>query len=118
MADNYLIQMFTQNKKIKKESSGFRRFGSYWYAIEFPGKHIGNGRFSVNELCEKLLEADIIEQNLKNEVYLSKRGLEFARWLIDNDYKAEAFLSPIGGWGEISQINRMGVEIFKSESSK
>ena len=115
VADNYLIQMLLSSSKIKRETGIFRKMGKYWYGIEFPGRHIGNGRFSIDELCEKLLEADIISQNLNFEVGLTDRGLDFARWLIDNGYKAEAFLCPLGGWGELSRINQSAIEHFKNE---
>ena len=89
VADNYLIQMLLSKSTLKREIGGFRGIGKYWYGIEFPGRHVGNGRFSINELCEKLLEADIVTQNLSFEVSLTERGRNFARWLIDNGYKAE-----------------------------
>lgn len=115
VAANYLIQMLLSSSKIKRETGTFRRMGKYWYGIEFPGRLRGNGRFSVNELCEKLLGADIISQNLNFEVGLTERGADFARWLIDNGYKAEAFMCPLGGWGELSKINQSGIEYFKVE---
>jgi hypothetical protein len=116
VADNYIIQMLLSGTKLKREVSRFMRLGNYWYGIDFPGRHIGNGRFSVDELCEKLIEADIVIQNLRFEVGLTERGKNFARWLIDNGYKAEAFQCPIGGWGVLSKINQHGIEYFKTES--
>ncbi len=112
---NYLIQMLLSSSKIMRETGILKRLGKYWYGIEFPGRHRGNGRFSIDALCEKLLEADIISQNLNFEVGLTDRGLDFTRWLIDNGYKAEAFLCPLGGWGELSNINLSSIELFKNE---
>jgi len=115
VADNYLIQMFLSSSTLKREISVFGKIGNYWYGIEFPGRHYGNGRFSVDELCEKLLDANILIQNLKFEVSLTDRGKDFTRWLIDNGYKADVFDSPIGGWGELSKINKSSIEYFKNE---
>ncbi len=113
VADNYIIQMLLSALKLKREISNFKSLGKYWYGIEFPGRHVGNGRFSVDDLCEKLLEANIVDQNLKYEVGLTERGRNFARWLIDNGYKAEAFQCPIGGWGSLGAINQSGIEYFQ-----
>lgn len=72
----------------------------HWYAIDFPNRYIGDGRFSVDDLCKKLLEADILSQRLNHEVKLTERGRNFAQWLIDNGYKAKAFKCNLGEWGE------------------
>lgn len=118
VADNYLIQMYLTGLKLKREKNSiFGSIGTYWYGIEFTGRHFGNGRFSVDELCEKLVDAEIISQNLKNEVMLTDRGKDFSQWLIDNGYKSEVFASPIGGWGELSDINKSSVDYFKNNSS-
>lgn len=113
VATNFLIQMNISSSKIKRETTFVKNIIGYWYAIEFPSRHIGSGRFSMNELCEKLLEANIISQNLAFEVGITTRGKDFVRWLIDNGYKADAFDSPIGGWGEISDINKQSVEFLQ-----
>lgn len=115
VADNYLIQMLLSKFPLKRDIGTFRNLGNYWYGIEFQKRHHGGGRFSVDELCEKLLEADIVSQNLSFEVSLTERGKDFARWLIDNGYKAEVFQCPIGGWGSLSNFNQMGIEYFKNE---
>ncbi|MDP8315588.1 MAG: nucleotide-binding protein [Candidatus Celaenobacter antarcticus] len=116
VADNYLIQMLLSDSSIKRETGGFFKIPKYWYAIDFYGRISGCGQFSVNDLCEKLFEADIICQNLDFYVSLTTRGRDFSKWLIDNGYKAEAFMSPIGGWGELSEINIMGVKHFSKEN--
>jgi hypothetical protein len=92
VADNFIIQMLLSGKNLIREHSGLlRSLGKHWYAIDFPNRHIGDGRFSVDDLCEKLLEADILSQRLNHEVKLTERGRNFAQWLIDNGYKAKAF---------------------------
>ena len=117
VADNYLVQMLLSKSSLKRKIRSFRilLLENYWYGIEFPYRHIGNGRFSVDELCEKLLDADIVSQNLNFEVSLTERGKDFARWLIDNGYKADVFQSPIGGWGSLNEMNQMCVEQFKKD---
>lgn len=118
VADNYLIQMHLTGSKLKREKNSiFGSIGTYWYGIEFRGRHSGNGRFSVDKLCEKLVDAEIISQNLKNEIILTDHGKAFSQWLIDNGYKSEVFASSIGGWGELSDINKRSCEYFKTNSS-
>lgn len=113
VADNFLIQMSLSGKRPIRERGMARSFGRHWYAIDFPKRHIGNGRFSVNELCEKLLEADILAPKLNDEIVLTERGRNFVQWLIDNGYKADAFKCNLGGWGESLWFERSGVELLQ-----
>lgn len=101
VADNFIIQLFLSGSRIKREE-GFFREPLHWYGIEFPGRHIGNGQFSVDKMCISLCDAGIIESDLRNEIGLTSRGTEFAQWLIDNGYKSPVFASSAGGWGELS----------------
>lgn len=109
---NYIIQLYETGKTLKREHGFSASIGKYWYGIDFPSKQVGNGRFSVNALCEKLLEANIILQDLSYNVGLTQRGKDFAKWLISNNYKAIAFKTPIGGWGELDSIHHASIKYF------
>lgn len=113
VADNFIIQMALSGKYFIRETGMALRLGKHWYGIDFPNRHIGNGRFSVDELCEKLIEADIISQRLNHQVVLTQRGKDFAQWLIDNGYKASAFTCNLGGWGESKWFMRSAMEMLK-----
>lgn len=113
VADNFIIQMALSGKHLVRESGMARRLGKHWYGIEFPERHIGNGRFSVDELCEKLMEADIVAQKLNHQVVLTQRGRDFAQWLVDNGYKANAFTCNLGGWGKSKWFLRSAMDLLK-----
>ncbi len=114
VADNFIIQMTLSNKYLIRETGmALRMIGKHWYAIDFPNRHIGDGRFSVNDLCEKLIEADILMQRLNHQVFLTQRGKDFAQWLIDNGYKAEAFTCNLGGWGTSKWFEHAGIELLR-----
>lgn len=113
VADNFIIQMTLSNKYLIREAGMALRMGKHWYGIEFPNRHIGNGRFSVDELCEKLMDADILTQRLNHQVILTQRGKDFAQWLIDNGYKAKAFTCNLGGWGTSEWFVRPGIDLLK-----
>jgi len=113
VADNFIIQLDLSNKHLIRETGFALRLGRHWYGIDFPNRHIGNGRFSVDELCEKLMEADIIAQRLNHQIVLTQRGKDFAQWLIDNGYKARAFTCNLGGWGTSKWFERSGLDLLK-----
>jgi hypothetical protein len=114
VADNFLIQLFLSGSRAKREEGLFRD-STHWYGIDFPGRHMGNGRFSVDQMCISLCDADIVESNLCHEIGLTTRGKQFAQWLIDSGYRAPAFDSSVGGWGELSQFISHGVSYFQQE---
>ncbi|MBN7771653.1 nucleotide-binding protein [Marinobacter daepoensis] len=116
IADNFLIQLALSGKFLIREKGHSLRMGRHWYAIEFPNRHIGNGRFSVNDLCEKLLEADIVSQNLSFQVVLTPRGQSFVQWLLDNGYKAKAFRCNLGGWGDSEWFMESSIEMLQEGS--
>jgi hypothetical protein len=115
VASNYIIQMYELGAKLKRERSGLRGIGNFWYGIEFPDRHTGTGRFSVDDLCEKMPEAGILQQDLKFNVNLTERGKDFAAWLILHDYRANGFISPLGSWGKLSKLVSNSVKHFKNE---
>lgn len=100
IADNFIIQLLEPGRFLVRERGFGLSHGKHWYSIYAPGKHRGAGRFSVDSMCRNLEEADIIAQKLNFQVVLTERGKKFAQWLIDNGYRAEAFDSNLGGWGE------------------
>ena len=111
---NYIIQMYETGRSVPREEDMYLSIGNYWYGIEFPGRKSGNGRFSINELCQKVKDAGILAQDLKFNITLTKKGELFAKWLIKNGYKANAFISPLGEWGELSEFSLTGVEYLKN----
>ena len=112
VAVNYLIQISELRATLERERHLMSSFGDYWYGIDFPGKHVGNGRFSVDDLCQKMPDAGIISQDLKFNVGLTDHGKDFVRWLVRNGYKADAFITPLGSWGKPSPYAMGGVEYF------
>lgn len=113
VADNFIIQLALSGKYFIRETGMASSLGRHWYSIDFPNRHIGDGRFSIDILCEKLLEADIVTQRLNFQVVLTERGKNFAQWLIDNGYKADAFDCNLGGWGESEWFMRSTMEHLK-----
>ena len=121
VADNFIIQLFLSGSRIKRElkrEESLFRDSIHWYGIDFPGKHIGTGRFSVDQMCISLSDADIVESNLRHEIGLTARGRQFAQWLIDSGYRAPAFESSVGGWGELSQHIRESAAFFQQEVAR
>lgn len=116
IASNYIIQMFETGATLERERGILRGLGKYWYGIEFPGRHLGNGRFSVNDLCEKMPDAGMLAQDLRFNVGLTDHGKVFAQWLIKNGYKAKAFISPLGSWGKASRYTTDAIKYFKKEA--
>ena len=113
VADNFLVQLGLSGKFLIREKGMVGRLGRHWYSIDFPNRYIGDGRFSVDDLCEKLLEADILAQKLNFQVVLTPRGQNFAQWLLDNGYKAKAFKCNLGGWGESEWFMRSSIELLQ-----
>lgn len=117
VADNFIIQLFLSGSRMKREEGRFRD-NIHWYAIDFPDKHMGTGRFSVDQMCISLCDAAIVESNLRHEIGLTTRGRQFAQWLIDSGYRAPAFASSVGGWGELSQHIRQSAVFFQQELTR
>jgi len=115
IAVNFLIQMHETGKTLVREQGIFARVGKCWYGIDFPGRHIGDGRFSVNDLCEKMPDAGIIAQDLKFNVGLTPRGTQFVIWALANGYKADSFISPLGSWGKQSRWLKNAIKYFANE---
>ena len=116
VAANYLIQLSATGASLKREQSVFAMIGKYWYGIDFPGRYQGNGRFSVSDLCERLADAKIVQQDLKYNVTLTEHGRVFVLWLQNNGYRAPAFVSPLGSWGRRSMFMKHAVEFFAKEA--
>ena len=113
VANNFIIQLTAPDSYLIRETALAGRLGKHWYCIDAPNRRIGNGRFSVDDLCDKLQEADIIAQNLNYRVVLTQRGRDFAQWLLDNGYKARAFKSNLGGWGESKWFEHSIVDLLR-----
>lgn len=114
-ADNLIIQMHELGVTIAREQGLFARVGKYWYGIQAAGHHAGTGRFSMDELCNKMSDAGILYQDLKYNVGLTERGHEFAKWLTMNNYRAESFISPFGSWGVLDRFILGSVKYFTQE---
>lgn len=117
VAVNFIIQMYENNATLVREQHTFWSQPNSWYGIDAPQIR-GSGRFSVNELCEKMPEANILSQDLKNNISLTEQGKYFSKWLIENKYKAESFMSPIGEWGDLSVLERTSVKHFKEDADE
>jgi hypothetical protein len=96
-AQQFLLLMHLENVTLLREGP----FGPgipYEYSIK--ERSAGNGHFSVNKLCEKLPDANLLQQDLRGRVTLTKRGHSYAEWLLANGLKVDLFASTVGGWGE------------------
>ena len=118
IASNFIIQMLENNASLVRESKGYMSISTCWYGIHFPQRHRGNGRFSVNDLCEKLPDANILSQDLKNSIKLTERGKSLAKWLLENGYKAQAFISPLGEWGILDAHEKKSALYYRDQIDK
>lgn len=98
-ANQFIIQMFEDGAKFIRKDRRLSPFSEGYEWKKTPGGG-GLGRFDFDKLCKQVPDADIFEQNLKEELSLTKRGKEYAAWLIKNGRKADYFRSNLGSWGE------------------
>jgi hypothetical protein len=70
------------------------------YAYVAANGMAGRGGVSVRTLCEKLPNAGLLQQDLVDNVSLTKHGHDFATWLMNNGQKVQYFNSTVGTWGE------------------
>jgi hypothetical protein len=96
-AQQFLIQMHLQNLTLTREGA-FAPGIPYDYALK--DRSAGHGHFSISKLCEKLPDANLLQQDLRGRVTLTPRGHTYAAWLLSNGFKADFFSSGIGAWGE------------------
>lgn len=92
-----LILMHETGQPIRRESM----FGpglSYAYAMS--DRSCGHGHFSVDGLCKKVPDANLLTVDLRDNVSLTQRGDEFAKWLVETGKKALYFHCPLGSWGK------------------
>ncbi len=110
--EQFIIWMHVTDNKLVRT---FRSFsGGIAYSYLMRNGSSGHGGFSIDELCNKLADAGLLQVNLRNEVTLTLRGHAFAQWLIDNGHKADYFKSDVGTWGAIPH-NYVFPWNFKSE---
>jgi Predicted nucleotide-binding protein containing TIR-like domain len=93
--EQFLILMAETEKSLPREPM----FGPGLRYSFSSRTHAGDGGFSVNKLCERLPDAGLLQQDLRNNVIMTDLGRRFVQWLIDRGHKADYFDSPIGGWG-------------------
>ena len=99
-AEQFLIWMH------EDDSTMFRRqryeFGSgIKYEYSLKNQSGGQGEFSIDELCNKLPDAELLRVDLRSNVALTERGKSFAQWLVDNGHKADYFRADVGQWGDL-----------------
>ncbi|MCA1603433.1 MAG: hypothetical protein LC776_17930 [Acidobacteria bacterium] len=100
MDEQFLILMYETGVLLK------RRINIGGFLLEFKdGYQVGSIGYSVDHLCLKLPDADLLTQDLRDNVSLTDRGKIFAKWLIDGGHKADYFTSRVGGWGEGTKYN-------------
>ena len=81
----FLILMSEQNLSLRRESP----FGDgIAYVYSLFNKAGGRGFFSVSKMCELLPDAGLLQPDLRQNIQLTSRGHEFARWLIERGCKA------------------------------
>ena len=82
-----------------------RNMYEFWKANHSGGR----GGFSVDDLCKKLPDADLLSVDLRDNVSLTGRGHEYANWLVERGHKATFFECEYGGWGERpTDVGQMG----------
>jgi len=97
--EQFIIWMHENKKTMMRQP---RYFGlGFKYEYSMKNHSGGQGGFSIDELCNKLPDAGLLQANLRNEVSLTQRGHSFAQWLIDNGHKADYFRSDVGQWGQL-----------------
>jgi len=97
VARQFIILMHEKNLSLSRESMwspGIRY--EFWRK---GGRGGGMGGFSVDGLCKKLPDADLLKPDLHGRVSLTPRGHEFAMWLTAKGEKAAFFQSSVGKWG-------------------
>jgi len=72
----------------------------YKYTYRCHDRTAGQGHFSASKLCDQLPDAGLLDLDLRRNMMLTKRGHEYAAWLVKRGYKAEWFETALGGWGE------------------
>ncbi len=96
--EQYFILMFESGVKLERQRSPFAVGNRYEYWKRDQSGGVGG--LSVDDLCNKLADADIVQCDLKYHVSLTERGKEYAQWLIERGHKATYFNSDLGSWGE------------------
>lgn len=97
--EQFIIWMHESNSTMVRKPHYFGIGIKFEYSMR--NRSAGQGSFSIDELCNKLPDAGLLQVNLRNEVTLTPRGHEFAQWLVDNGHKAEYFRSDVGQWGQV-----------------
>lgn len=117
VANNFLIQMYEGSQSLVRErTSSILNLGNLWYGIQVSNTRSSSGRFSVDQLCEKLPDAGLLSQDLKFNVGLTERGKSFVQWMIRQGYKAPSFITPLGQWGELSKFLKDTAEKYGEET--
>lgn len=74
-------------------------FGARWKYRDDEGTALGVGQYSVNQMCLKLADSELLTADLRGNVTLTERGHAFAEWLATSGYKVNHFWSNYGAWG-------------------
>ncbi len=100
-SEQYIILMHERNLKLQRRRNVFDPRARYVFWKNDGGG--GTGGFSVDDLCKRLPDADLLAVDLRDQVSLTPRGHEYAKWLIERGHKAAFFESELGTWGERPQ---------------
>lgn len=100
----FFIAMYEQNVILRREGP-FMLGPRYEYFIQCDKRHRqGHGSMDVNNLCERLADAGLLDADLRGRIRLTDRGKAFAEWLIASGLKAQYFWSDLATWGNRPQI--------------
>lgn len=114
-AEQFIILMYEQHVTLNRETifGGGLRYNLGTRTTR------SNGTFSVDQMCRKLADADLLTQNLRQQVTLTPRGNEFATWLVERGHKAIYFDSDIGQWGTIpADIEEYRQQLLANQQSE
>ncbi len=97
-SEQFLILMHEQDKKFHRPRNVFKARTFYIYLM--GDQSAGKGHLSIDDLCRKLPDADLLAVDLRDLVTLTPRGHDFAKWLTERGHKATFFMSDFGRWGD------------------
>ena len=100
--NQFMIQMLEMPCGFERGTGPFSPGAPYEWCDHSGFGQIGE--FQWDSLCKQLPDADLIQQDLRGMIKLTKRGEGYASWLIKNDRKVLYFKSPKGEWGNCPEF--------------
>lgn len=111
--EQFMIWMHETGNSILRSDRFFG--GGIGFVYSMKSRASGHGWFSMDDLCRKLPDADMLTADLRNNVTLTPRGKQYAQWLIDNGHKAIYFKSNVAEWGSAppDALSYLPIDLFQ-----